>query len=343
MSKFGDNCKYIFRHIRDDYLNPYLKKLKGVNSPVKVWSFGNLNEDKIIYLITDISTKRSGIYSMYLTILSELSYAKMMGWVPVIDNTHNLLRKNIHRKKGNIITDFFQLNNAVTVEDALKSKNVILCNINKKINMLMLIGRADEIYKIGTGKSFFDIKEEEISYWREFAHKNLKYKQEIEKKLNEEYFNVIQGRKNVLSVAVREGKMALSSRTRRISVENEQPSIQLLLEITKHYFIKWNCEYIYLSCEALETVEMFKREFGEDIILVLERFRLPLEELLKIRDFRSGDKFMKRAKSIPNYDMDYIKDMYILSKGDYLICPDNRGTEAAFIMNDGFKMSYCIK
>lgn len=341
MSTFSDNCMYIVRHVKNDYLNPYLKKIKGVSLPTKIWNFGNLNEDKVIYLITDISTKRSGFYSIYLGILSELSYAKIMGWIPVVDDTAGLLRKNKHRKNENYIRDFFQFDNAITIKEALESRNVILCNINKKVNMLSLVGKTNEMYKVRIDSNVFNLQEGELSYWREFASNNLKYKKNIEEALNRAYLDVIQDKKNVLSVAVREGKMALSPRTRRCSGERKQPSIQKLLEIARKYFVKWKCEYIYLSCESPETIDIFKQEFGENIILILERYRISQKELFKIKNFKSGDRFMKKAQNIPNYSMDYIKDMYILSKGDYLICPVNCGTAAAFIMNGGFK-NQCI-
>jgi len=323
--------------------SPCLRGAKGCATPIKIWRFGELNQEKIIYFITDVSSKRSGTFSIYLGILKELSFAKMMNWVPIIDETPNLLRKMKTKgmKGKNNVKEIFRFSNSMPLREVMNSHKVVISSMTDKHSVIKLSNMLNSIYKVTDG-NLLDLKDEQLEYWREFAHTHLCFQEQLKKELDNAYQEVIQGKTDVLSVAVREGKMALNEKTRITSGERVQPSVQEIVEITKKYFSEWNCKYIYLSCEAPETIEMFKKAFPEDVILVLERSRTPMENLGKIKDFKSSDKHYKDISKIKNFDTDYIKDMYILSKGDYLICPINCGTEAAYIMSNGFKNCHII-
>lgn len=324
--------------------NSYMMKVEGFVYPLKLWRFGTLNQDKIIYFITDVTSKRAGTFAIYLVILNDLSYAKAMNWIPVIDDTSGLLRRLAikGKKGGNFINDIFDFQNEISVSEVLKSQNVMFCNTARRINMLRVTNKMDEMYKVRL-KNFFDVEEKELAYWRKFAHNNLRFKKNIQKELDIAYETVIQGKKDILAVAVREGKMSLNEKTRKKAGEQRQPSINEIIKICKRYSKKWNYSYIFLSCETPETIQKFQKEFSEEKILFLNRYRFPMKELKKIKSFKGGDRFYNSTSNIDNYDLDYIKEMYILSKGDYLVTAINCGAEAAYVMSAGFKDQYIIR
>ncbi|NBJ92532.1 hypothetical protein [Parablautia muri] len=340
-------CKAIIDNLhveRKNWTNPYMLKVEGFVYPLKLWRFGTLNQDKIIYFITDVTSKRAGTFAIYLVILNDLSYAKAMNWIPIIDDTPGLLRRLAikGKKGGNFINDIFDIQNDIPVSEVLKSQNVMFCNTARRINMMRVTNKMDESYKIRL-KNFFDVDEKELAYWREFAHNNLRFKKDIQEELDNAYGTVIQGKKDILAVAVREGKMSLDEKTRKRAGEQRQPSLNEIIRICKRCFKKWNCSYIYLSCEAPETISKFQEIFSKENVLFLDRYRFSMKELKKIKSFKSGDKFYNSTSNIDNYELDYIKEMYILSKSDYLISAINCGVEAAYIMSSGFKDQYIIR
>lgn len=333
-----------FKIERKDWSNPYITKADGFVFALKIYRFGELNGDKVIYFITNIGSKRAGTFSHYISVLNEISYARLMNWIPVVDDTPGLLHKLTTKgKKGSsYIKDIFQIQNEISVDEVLQSQAVIFSDTARRNNMLRVTDRLDEMYKIRS-KPFFNMNETEVAYWREFARNNFWFKADMQEKLDAAYQEVIGDRKNVCAVAVREGKMHLSKKVRSKMDEALQPSVAEILDICKKYFKEWNCSYIYLSCEAKDTVELFQREFSKERVLVLDRYRFEMKELDRIRSFRSGDKFHNSTYKIKNYDLDYIKEMYLLSKGDYFISAMNTGAEAAYIMSSGYKDEYIIR
>ena len=323
------------------YSNPMLRKAKGINLALNMWKFGEKNPDKIIYYITDISSGGSGIFSLYLDIIEELSYAKAMGWIPVVDDTDQLLRRTkvCFRKNQNIMNQYFDFSNQITVEEVKKSKNVIISSIpTKRAYRNMPHNTSYLLYK---NKSFFECNDEEIQYWRNFVKSNFQYKKRIQDILDITYRRVINNRRKVIGVAIREGKLGMTKRGKKKSGEQDQPALEKMLKRTKECLDKWKYEYIYLSCECDKTIEVFRDYFGENKIIYLERIRLEFDYLKSIRSMKEG---VKKANQNPliiqNYsliDLQYIQDMYILSKCESCILPVNCGTEAAFIQSRGYE------
>ena len=50
------------------------------------------------------------------------------------------------------------------------------------------------------------------------------------------------------------------------------PRVEEILLVTKEYMKKWNCTKIFLSTQYQESLELFVKEFGENVIY-LERER----------------------------------------------------------------------
>ncbi len=335
-------CCNIIVDAKNKYMNTYLLKIKGMISPVKIWRYGEKNKENIIYFITDISTQRSGTFSIYLGVLDELAYAEKMNWISVVDSMQGVCRKQKRDKMKNFMNNTFQFENILPIEEVFQSQNVIFSTILNKVKLMQLFHETDVPDKRKLN-SIFDFEEEELQYWRDLARRRIKFSDTVSEQLNEAYRQVIPDGGKVLSVAVREGKMFLTEQTRKQSGEHVQPSIEEFIATVTKYCSEWKCQYIYLSCEARETIDIFNKAFGEDKVLVLERYRFRLDDLKSITTFKTGKRLWRSMAKIENYDMDYVKDMYILSKGDCLICPVNCGTEAAYIMSEGFEHHYVIR
>lgn len=335
----GVSLKYYYQIIRkfiEDYSNPIFRKIKGKNAAINIWRFGKKNPDKIIYFITDVSSEGSGIFSMYLSIIEQISIAQFMGWTPVIDDTPALFRRNKHkfRKKDNVMNEIFQFNNEIETQEVFKSSNVIISRVTDLRFLDNIKGKNMIIKK----NSFFDYTCNELQYWINLSKEKLQYKREIQVELEKSYNEIIGTRKNVLGVAVREGKMGMSSKGLSASGENKQPLIEDVIKNTKMYLDKWKCTYIYLSCETERIIEKFEEIFGQEALLVLPRIRMDYEYVISTESMKEGIKKDSKNSELQNnykkYDLDYVKDMYILSKCTYCIMPKNCGTEVAFLKNE---------
>lgn len=328
-------CKEIIRLVKR-YGHPAYKKVKGVGLPYFIWNFGEKNSDKVIYFITDVSSSVSGIYSLYLHILAEMSFACAMGWVPVVDDTPQLLRQTkIKVRKGrNVINEYFELNNSISVEEALQSRYVVMSGNCDDRLMIKFAGKGKVSYKIRQ-KSLLYCQGFELDYWREFASKNLLYKKEIEDELKKAYHEVIGDKDSVLGIAVREGKYYLTTEQREKSGEYKQPTIDEVIILAHKYFRLWNCKFIYLSCETDQLIKLFIKEFSESEILYLKRNRRNLDDCCRER--RTWHEIIRLSDSLENESKDYayMKDMYILSKCESVLLPINCGTEAMYIKGAG--------
>ena len=332
--------RFIKRH-----RNPIYRKMKGMSYPICVYRFGELNADKIIYFVTDISGEKSGIYAMWLSIISEISFAHLLGWTPVIDDTASLLfsSKIKCRKDKNIMNEIFDFNNAISVEEALNSRYVIInASTLDKRALLAFVGKEKEDYKYwGNGKerNVFEYSELELAYWREFVKKNMIYRKEVLDELEKAYNEVVGEYKqtDLLGIAIREGKMYLSLRQREKCGEHTQPTIKRVLEVAHKYVEMWNASVIYLSCESNEVIELFKEEFPQKTLLYLKRKRRNLEDCQK--KMITHKRQLKSVNRIEDgsQDMVYLKDMYILSKCEYALLANNCGAEAMYLKGAGIK------
>lgn len=343
-------CTYyinIVKSLMSIYSNPIFRKIKGKHSAVSILRFGGMNPDKVIYFITDVSTSGSGIFSIYKDILAEMSFAKSMGWTPIIDDTPQLLRRTkvSFRKNRNMMSEYFEFNNQVTVSSVLKSQKVI---VGRTVDdsIYRNISLKDK-YKFTRRVNFFECDETELAYWRRFAKYNLKYKDSIQNSIDEAYVGVIGNRADVLGVAIREGKMGMSCQGISVSGETRQPSIQEIIQITQKRLMEWKCNFIYLSCESNKAIEIFIQHFGKEKILYLDRIRLDYDYLVSVKSMKEGvkrgSKYPKLLNNYKQIDLDYIKDMYILSKCDCCILPMNCGTEVAFMKNENLRNYHIIK
>ena len=92
---------------------------------------------------------------------------------------------------------------------------------------------------------------------------------------------------------------------------------------------------------CLDSIEAFKKEFGEDVIFCVDRERLPLAEMLKQAAWdgfvdKSDEEINQIAMSEEKNNMTgYVQEILGLSKCDYLVAASCSGSIAALIMNGG--------
>ena len=101
------------------------------------------------------------------------------------------------------------------------------------------------------------------------------------------------------------------------------------LEIVEFYLNKWKMEYVYLSTEVIEYVELYKSHFKDKLIL-LKRDRYQNNQNEKFinqytRD-RKNDKYLT--------GLEYITEVYGLAKCDSIIGTSCGSLHSAIIINN---------
>lgn len=96
-------------------------------------SYGSLNPDKTIYIIRPTTNGVEGLMSLFLNVMRRVNYAYKKGYIPVVD------MKNYHTQYedgsgDNVWERYFSQPDEISLEEAYKSKNVILSGFTKKID-----------------------------------------------------------------------------------------------------------------------------------------------------------------------------------------------------------------
>ena len=110
--------------------------LKNLN--LKELSFGDLNEDKIFYVIK--RTPGTGMFSNITFILNHLKICEKFNFVPIIDmeNFHTIYNEiNNFRNNKNAWNYYFKSLNRFALNEVYKSKNVLITD-NKFFNFFFV-------------------------------------------------------------------------------------------------------------------------------------------------------------------------------------------------------------
>ena len=175
-----------------------------------------------------------------------------------------------------------------------------------------------------------------VNYWRKIAGKYISFKKEVLCLLEEKRSKLLFG-KRVLGVSVREGYIKLSeNEPNKIVGHPIQTGIDEMVELTSKYMVEWECDYVFVACQTQDTITKFKNKFG-DRCLYCEKDRPSYEGLPE------GTQLLNMKKdNAYKREMDYVTEIYLLSKCTSFLCSENSGSEAAFIMSEGFEKFMCL-
>ena len=251
-----------------------------------------------------------------------LYYAEQYGYEPIIDwkNYSNFYKeKYMINNKTNSWEYYFNQPIETPLEEVYKSKNVILSSTNvssiieskflmKDLNQANFINDSEQINK------FNDIS------------KKISLVEPIKKETEKILDDLFKSRKNILGIVLR-GTDYLNN---YLSRGHPTPFIaENSLEIVEDYLNEWKMEYIYLSTEVVEYVELYKNHFKDKLIL-LERDRYHNNQNKKFinlytRD-RENDKYLT--------GLEYLTEVYGLAKCDSIIGTSCASLHSAIILNN---------
>ncbi|MFB0925817.1 MAG: hypothetical protein QMB65_11155, partial [Vicingaceae bacterium] len=312
-------------------------------------SLGIQNPNITFYLIRRNNTM-TGMFSNHNIFLKHIYYALKNNYIPVVDMQYEescLYHEENEVGVVNAWELYFEQPTKYKLKDVLFSKNVVLSS--RKVE-----GAFDlDINNLLKNKK-------ELSSWIDITSNYLKYNIKTIKYLDTIHDTYIPANKKILGVSVRSGYITGTPKGHPI-----QPNIIELIEKTELYFIKYNYDFIFLSVEDYNVVVQFKKKFKDHLIIV-ERPRLgDSNSSISKKDTFNKDLYFEEAKGTINENslqnlnnfmetiafdrkddkylkgLEYLSEMYILSKLDGLICGETSGTVACVLRNkNGFDNLY---
>jgi len=279
------------------------------------------HRERSIELLTRQETD-VGVFSDYIAFLPAIECSIRKGRIPVVD------RKTVHNaflsdyKDANTWEFYFEQPCGIGLDD--------------------LHNESDDIVRSFTSAnvpvSLSDCRDETtVAYWRQFARRYIRPTPTLRQQLTQTEQALFPQGARVLGVSIREGYAKLFQMNSRIAAGHPfQASTEQLLADAEKRMEQWGCDRLLVTCQTDETVERFRRAFGEQCLYV-DRPRYTFEELPE------GEHAKKPARPIDQRqnELDYIREIYLLSRCTSFLCSRNSGSEAAFIMSDGYEHFYC--
>ena len=311
-----DILKYVLRKSERDRI----RQLGDENKIIKVHQSLKPNNGRI-YIIRRLN-KMVGTFSDYIVFLRAIEFAISQGGIPIIDRK---TVKNIFTPADSNINTweyFFE-----------QPYNVDLDHIDNNM----------DVYVINCGANLYPASllncnnQDMIDYWRMVAHKYIRLTKEMDALVDSEYEKLLKG-KRTLGVSIREGYQKASDiKSSVIGGHPIQATIDFMIEEVKRKLNAWNLEQVFFTCQTKETVERFSSVFGDKAVFV-DKYRPVYEKLPE------GKMLKKRegSKAVINNERKYITEIALLARCTSLICCHNSGSDAAFLMSDGYEHFICL-
>lgn len=289
-------------------------------------SFGFENLDRTFYVIRSIDDQSRfytgpvhNLLANYFYVLSHLQYAKLRGWVPVVDQLNYPVYNSVTVPVNGSMNPweyFWEQPGGVGLDEVYRSRHVVLSRRS-------WFGQWDMGYDV---RNYFDTHLiEKFHLLSKMAPLNTP---------TEEYVcnmrkTLLPAGHETLGVSYRFGGHARSSPYHG-SGHPIQPEVSGLIEVAKECIEKWNMKRIFLASDECNAVQQFQRAFGERLI-TLPRERADAEA--------SYDLEHPNPMYVPEQSyrtaLDYLTEMELLSCCGALLGSITSGLRYAIIRNGG--------
>lgn len=300
-----------------DYYIPILYRTL-LKKKDKVLSYGELNPDKIIYIITRDAVN-VGMMSYITVIMGHIDYAIKKGYYPVVDmkNYKNTYLEDNKVGVENSWEYYFEQPTIITLDEAYQSKNVI-------ISSAVPINWPNDKREIIVYKKM--IREKWIKIAREYIRPN----KDIIELVNEQKKKLWDDEEKVLGVKLRgTDYFALKPKG-----HSRQPSVETAIGKIKKVMYEQGCKKIFLSTEDKYILERFRKEF-EGCLIFYEQFMYDYDRIHYISD-------MKGARKNDAYlqGLEYLTSLLLLDKCNCFIGGRNGGTIGVLLFENKFTYEY---
>lgn len=312
------------------------EKIRAIRMRQKSVSLGIDNPDKTFYVIR-LLPGSEGIIASYMYFLRELQRLEKTNYIPVIDmrwafylSAHN---DSSEAGKINAWELYFQPVAGYSLEDIAHSKNVIYGEV----------GFRDERDRYFSQCFLRENSEEARAWFGEWCaldHKYIKLQPRLEMQFSEEYLSLI-GSSRTIGVEIREGYSILHKLNYEL-IDNHpaQPEMEQFIEDIKDCMKRWDCDRVFVSTESQQTIECLQAVFGEKLLFIdrkRKNYALNTPAELHEEELRYYKQISREQVNI-----DYLKEIYMLSRCTCLLAGRSNSILAAALWNGGQYEHYHI-
>jgi hypothetical protein len=276
-------------------------------------TFGNLNEDETIYVIRR-RPPAAGLFSNVNHVLQGLIYSDRNKFLPVVDMENYSTEYSQFRKlhgSRNAWNYFFEPVSQINVEEAYKSRNVILSDGSRILKNHFMSGRN---LAFALESNF--LSEANLIYSRYIKLNNF-----TETYINYIYSSLEINANSTLGVFLRGGDYS-----NRPTGHPIQPGIEQVISDISDYLDNYGLNEIFLSTDDEMIRKQIVNRFGN---LVLQNIRLDSE--------KPETKFLRQKFGIPDgsvaRNISYLSEIYILSKLNFNLSSLSNGSAILYVIN----------
>lgn len=300
----------------------YCKRVAGRDGlSMNCESFGELNKDKILYLIRN-GKSGYGFFALYRETLKYIAFADRFHLVPVIiwDRSIPYAEEEAVLGKMNPFEYYFQQPGGITEEEALRSYNVIIAEEAHITNSFL------DIENNGNG-SGYKINSIFINQLAKIAQKYIAINNKLNDELSRDINNVLAG-KRTIGVHIRGTDYKQNYNNHPMYV-SEDEYIQAIDDLMKEQY-----EQIFLATDDQEILDYMVIKYGEKIIYYNDVKRaIGTESVAFSNDERKNNKYM--------LGVEVFRDMLTLSYCDAIISGVSQVSICAKITKLSRDEQYC--
>ncbi|WP_417009137.1 hypothetical protein [Bacteroides congonensis] len=272
-------------------------------------SFGDLNPDKIFYVIRP-SSEAEGLLSLFFTVIRNVQYAELHGMIPVVDFENYKTQYSRNESlfgKFNAWEYFFKPVSKYELSEVYHSKNVYLFGWGRpQISNSLFQNDYNET-----------INKERNIFINKYTGLSLNVMDNVRK-----YENLFKGTK-VLGVFLR-GTDYLKLKPTGHPI---QPAPFEVVNKVKEYIAKYDIEHIFIVTEDQSLFELFKSKFGDIVFSIDNSYIDSYKEGYVYTCLNDKDPYEK--------GLTYITKLLLLNKCDYLVTTLTNGSLFTLAMKEG--------
>lgn len=299
-------------------------------------SFGERNPKLTYYIIGRESWAGNGLFSCAIAVVSAIEYAVERGYIPVVDmkNSDNAYLYQNEIGKVNAWDYYFEqplanINKELySLDEAYNSKSVIVNNADNG-------GIVQALYP-ATIPSLLRKNNKVLQRWGVQYKKYVRLNAKTQKYVDDQYNKIIHADDRVLGIFVRGGEYRLS----RPYGHPIQPGISEIICNARLFMEKWECNKIFLTTEDEDILREFTEAFGDEVISTERRYIKYIVcdgvEGQYLRYVKPPER--EREKYLSG--LEYLTDVYIMSRCNSIIGSTTCGMIASVLMSEGFEHSY---
>lgn len=286
--------------------------------------YGKDMPDKTFY-ITGFDEGWAGLFAILSHQLVHIAYAVERGYIPVVDlqNYYSQYLGDNELFKENAWEYFFEQPMGYGLNDIKKASNVIksVQNVN-----------PPEAHCFAVDKVFNDINK--IAYYKDIFTKYIRFNSVTEDFLTKKYNELLKDKGRVLGVHCRGTDYAAL----KPSGHHIQPSSDEVIKKTREVMQEYSCPHIYLATEDKDIYDLFTKHFEKELILD-NASRWSIADLPKGRSNSKRLSYTDKTGKTQSA-MEYLSQMYLLSRCNCLVCGATAGTVGVLLMNDKYDYTY---